>query len=1796
MKKSRRALSLILSLLVAMGSMPIVYTATGAADYRSVSDIEIGTAENPTKPVLQETSFSYSDMYKVNVSYSNINFHYYQKVDGEYFRLKQDFTFQQVYSDASSRTTTFVGNSFYEGASQTTPTSDNPSLGSASNGNNGIYEYSVITANTTKLFREKYLYSDTWTPTNDHAIEKTDGRTDKSPADFTMQGSTFDWGGCEPYTWNNAVVFKGADAGESFEATNFYRQFNWKWNSNSDTSTVYNLTFRAVANINIIDAREFYEQLVKYQNILNNSQKYTEEYISSVKATFEAIPDDLEDFSALYTQEQVDQYTEYFKKISLNSADYSVYNEYYSQLQALDNHMGSWTAESFAQFKAEIERIDSGLDKNLDKTKQSTVDQATQALADAYNSILVSTDVSTENVGWNYSYVSDAEVDGNMSYSVDNTAFKFMQTKDNQVFQYEQNWTMRLNSGDIARHFRGLTFDKAYPLTCGSDCLSMPTLTENKTQEFISNYLSTNSYTEYSAKNENDTSVSSTELSCWWEYQEDGAPNETSTFVDSTGTLDSDRNFEFSAGKTYYLKNSPQIKGNPAGTYGELNLQYVLRTGWRWKTGGLWGLGGTQHSAHIHVNNTIVITDVRPLIATVDEANAIIANPAGYSDQYISALSAAVSAAPQYMLYGSEFYSQAEVDAVDAHIRSVLTAGDMGEGSYADYTEFNETFEKLTNVEFSQNFTAESFEAFQKSIYQINQNLDKGLSADQQSTVDSAVDSLYAAYSNLVYVKLNNDNSLSQDEVGDGLESSNNPLSFTVYSTQHKFMQILDNQKFSVKTSIEVENIKNNYIARTISMKLSGLDGDPSSANYYNNLCPNRGDSTDDGCHNGSTVARNDYQTLISNVTSGLNVFSTANEAGDVAEFNTWKNTYGISLSSGGIFSDSSPDLKDGSTSGAAVAEMVYQGVSGNSETSSPTHLEYALRFGWSYEETSGIFGTAFSETAKHHVHIPVTLDITDARALYSLYLETENILSGNSDKTYTMATLVNLYNAYLAVPNAMAMGESYYSQEDVDAVYASLKAAYDDLTEGADYSEYFEELSLAQAIYGTNNTDGFGNALYVQSAFDEFTAVVDSVYANTDQNLSDTPENQAIIDNATLTLKTARETLEQSKRADYSKFSEALEQAHKIVDSPEGTYTQATLDTVNAAINTANGLDTELSATPENQAVIDAATANLNTAIENSLFMVDYTEYNTEKAKADAVNNDDGTYNKTAYEAFLAEIQRIDNGLDKDLPDYQVNREKVSSSAQAVRDALYELENNRNADYTEFDAYKAQVQAILDAPENTYTDKTLAAAQAAMNTANSVPAGMVVGEGNANQIIINNAAAELKAMLDTAQEKADYTEFETLLPQIEAIVNAPAGTYTDKTVQAATNALNAANALDKDLDIGQQAAVDSVVNAMQSALGNAQQKADYTEFNSAKAQLEAIVNAPAGTYTDKTVAAAQQALTDASTLDMDLGTPDQGIIDEMTNSMNEVLANAQEKADYTGYNDAKAEAEALINGGNDDGNGNPIYDEEEFEALRDIITNVDNNLDKDLGTADQDIVDGAADTLTNMTDSVLARKYYTITFNDENDVLITSFRYIGTTLLSDVGAPALPADSETITYVGWADSSDTFVPATTALSGDITLKIAKEFKALDLKEDAGYIVDEEKDSYRIEQDDEITYDEIVTKFENDFTVVEVKDYLGNELQSTDMIGSGSTITLKSKYTGVIYETKTFVIEGDVNGDGVVDTADFEISKQVGIKAVSYSEENWYFFQANDIDCDGVIDVVDTTLIRKYFKYYKVQA
>jgi hypothetical protein len=104
----------------------------------------------------------------------------------------------------------------------------------------------------------------------------------------------------------------------------------------------------------------------------------------------------------------------------------------------------------------------------------------------------------------------------------------------------------------------------------------------------------------------------------------------------------------------------------------------------------------------------------------------------------------------------------------------------------------------------------------------------------------------------------------------------------------------------------------------------------------------------------------------------------------------------------------------------------------------------------------------------------------------------------------------------------------------------------------------------------------------------------------------------------------------------------------------------------------------------------------------------------------------------------------------------------------------------------------------------------------------------------------------------------------------------------------------------------------------------------------------------------------------------------------------------------------------------------------------------------------------------------------------------------------------------------------------------------------------------------------------LLSQFEND--VLEVRDKNGSKITGSSLVGTGSTINLYS--SGVLVDSVTVVILGDVDGNGIVDTTDVVRVKAAFLGSFLLDDAESI---AADVDRNGIIDTTDYVRVKSHF-------
>ncbi|MGN0573914.1 MAG: leucine-rich repeat protein [Acutalibacteraceae bacterium] len=257
------------------------------------------------------------------------------------------------------------------------------------------------------------------------------------------------------------------------------------------------------------------------------------------------------------------------------------------------------------------------------------------------------------------------------------------------------------------------------------------------------------------------------------------------------------------------------------------------------------------------------------------------------------------------------------------------------------------------------------------------------------------------------------------------------------------------------------------------------------------------------------------------------------------------------------------------------------------------------------------------------------------------------------------------------------------------------------------------------------------------------------------------------------------------------------------------------------------------------------------------------------------------------------------------------------------------------------------------------YTEESLAVLDEAVNAVDLDLIGVTQTQINEWENIINNALDMLK------YKPADYAEVNEAIEKANGIDR---NFYTDESL---ANLDEAVAAVDKELDITNQTAVQEYADAITEALGNLRYKpADYTAVNEA---IEKANGIDRNFYTDESLANLDEAV---AAVDKELDITNQTAVQEYADAITEALGNLRYKpADYTAVNEAIEKANGI---------DRILYSQSTLAVLDQSI----NSVDYTLNITQQSIVDGFADRINSAISSL---KYAEVILRNEPNGVIVS-------------------------------------------------------------------------------------------------------------------------------------------------------------------------------------------------------------
>lgn len=629
-----------------------------------------------------------------------------------------------------------------------------------------------------------------------------------------------------------------------------------------------------------------------------------------------------------------------------------------------------------------------------------------------------------------------------------------------------------------------------------------------------------------------------------------------------------------------------------------------------------------------------------------------------------------------------------------------------------------------------------------------------------------------------------------------------------------------------------------------------------------------------------------------------------------------------------------------------------------------------------------------------------------------------EKILNdAKADDTYTIATLAALREKYEAAQNIPTTGWDIRNQNAIDKAANELSAAVSGLVRFASYAqmqaavttferlnaEFYDPADLAalkvkvdaakQEMLRENrlditkqadvnaramalmkeinslqklpaNYDAFNAAVAAAKAkieasdFQNYTsasakALSDAYLASASIETGKDITYQATIDAATKAINDAIAGLT-LKGADYSALDAAIANAQAQLDRTDiSDYTDASVNALRTTLDAAKAVSRKLTV-DQQQIITDATDALLAATRGLTLKGADYTALDkaiSDREEEVAAAKEAGIYTDASIsrvETAIAAAKAVDRTLS-------VKEQTKVDDALAALNAV-KLEK-KPADYSALnDAIKAAQDTLNNAGDE-YTEASKTALSNAIKAAQAVVAAKY---DVTQQQKVDDAVAALESVKLILKD-ADYSALNDAIQNAEAFLADPdtEKLYTEEAIQAVKDALDAAKAVEKDLDILHQdeitAAADTLVNAIEQAKGDFN-AADLTGLQKAvDAANEKLAAADIEDYTKDSRDALAEAVAEA-----------EAMIERMPNITEQDAVNAKaaalnamtltlKGADYEALDIAIAKANIAYN----DAKASGQYTEESLAQLKAAIDYAE-GLSRSLTIKDQKTVDDA--------------------------------------------------------------------------------------------------------------------------------------------------------------------------------------------------------------------------------------------
>lgn len=597
-------------------------------------------------------------------------------------------------------------------------------------------------------------------------------------------------------------------------------------------------------------------------------------------------------------------------------------------------------------------------------------------------------------------------------------------------------------------------------------------------------------------------------------------------------------------------------------------------------------------------------------------------------------------------------------------------------------------------------------------------------------------------------------------------------------------------------------------------------------------------------------------------------------------------------------------------------------------------------------------------------------------------------------------------------------------------------------------------------------------------------------------------------------------------------------------------------------------------------EAVEDLSGAH--TTLEESK-IVDLTEINNAINTGKEVENEG--YTDSSWDDLQNAIDKAEDIVATN-PVHGKDGVGTESVEDATRDILDAIDNLKiKADYTDYENLKKEIDEIISAgKDELHTEEDWNKFVDSVTEIDS-KLDKDLADTEENNEIIKSAMEELehaKAVYESTG-KADYSELDSALEQAKTILNDTTGKYTESSKTALQEAYTKANAVDRELSSADQSVVDALKEELSKALLGVRKRADYSRFNEAVKTAEELLNNKDITYTSSSKQALEQALNVKENISDDLTEDEQGQLDTATESIIDATNNLVKAADTKELKEQLDNAKEIIAKGNED----TRYDDEDWQSFVDSVTEAEQSVGEnltDIPETEQENVNSAKDKISTATETLNNKRYIFVKFVSDSGEIFESYRIPcqESKIFGELEErPEIPENTDSVKYLGWYYKDGTLMQLSDSITDDVIVFCIEEEIKIIAKEDSDAVIDTSKGFVKGIRDG-ATVRTLVDSLENESEYIVVKDKEGNPVESDSKIATGMTIELVSKTeNGKKNDTVTVVVKADVNGDGLVNDDDVEKSLDACCNRIKYTEAEKAYFEANDTNGDGVLDVLD---------------